>query len=158
MFTTLSFSFVGEVSQVCSSMGLTYCSVQQMEGKIQLVMTHLEITKGTAADDSSVDNMVMDTEHILDELSEVERKVAEKQPKQAREQQRRKVMTRQARNQVLKEKERERQGRSIIKRKSFTHGAWGQVCVGAKSSIQTLQLTNMFLQIIDKYVNLISFH
>ena len=48
-----------------------------MEGKIQLVMTHLGITKGTAADDSSADNMVMDTEHILDKLSEVERKVAE---------------------------------------------------------------------------------
>ena len=72
-----------------------------MEGKIQLVMTHLGITKGTAADDSSVDNMVMDTEYILDELSEVERKVAEKQ---AREQQRRNVMTKQARNQVLKER------------------------------------------------------
>ena len=65
-------------------MGLSYSSVQQTEEKIQLVMTHLGIIQGTAADDSSEDNTVMDTEQILDELSEVERKLAEKQPKSSK--------------------------------------------------------------------------
>ena len=43
-------------------------------------MAHLGITQGTP-DDSSEDNTVMDTEKILDELSEVQRNLAEEQPK-----------------------------------------------------------------------------
>ena len=64
------------MSQVCSSMGLTYCSIQRSDEKIQLVMSHLGITQGPT-DDSSEDNMVMDTEKILDELSEVQRNLTE---------------------------------------------------------------------------------
>lgn len=65
-------------------MGLTYCSVQRSDEEIQLVMVHLGITQGTP-DDSSEDNTVMDTEKILDELSEVQRNLAEEQPKTGKE-------------------------------------------------------------------------
>lgn len=43
-------------------------------------MAHLGITQGIP-DDSSEDNTVLDTEEILDELSEVQRNLAKEQPK-----------------------------------------------------------------------------
>lgn len=67
---------LGEVSQMCSSMGLSYCCIQQSDEKIKLIMAHLGVTD-TSAHDSSEDSTVIGTEEILEELSEVQRHLAD---------------------------------------------------------------------------------
>lgn len=59
-------SEAGEVSQVCSSMGINFCAVQQTPEKIQLVMAHLGIKQGTKGDTS--EDGEMGTKELLDEL------------------------------------------------------------------------------------------
>ena len=102
-------------------MGLTYCSAQQSDEEIKLVMVHLGITQGTP-NDSSDDNTVMNTERILSELSEVQRNLAEEQPKTGKGTTKKKGDEQTSK---VRKRERERQGKSTNTRKSFSHTEHG---------------------------------
>lgn len=81
-------------------MGLVYCTVEQSEEKLQSVMTHLGINRDSdSAGDSSEKHTIMDTEELLEELSEVQRRLdGKRQTIQARQQlQGRKQMNRRGR-------------------------------------------------------------
>ena len=57
-------------------MGLVYCTVEQSEEKLRSVMTHLGINPDSdSAGDSSEEHTIMDTEDLLEELSEVQRRL-----------------------------------------------------------------------------------